>query len=127
MEFAQILGGLLNPTGGYLHVKKPRSFVFQNPDHQRPVQTLSGGQKQRVAIADDLADACKVLLLDELTSFLDENDQVGVIRAVKSCLASSIGTTALWVTRRLEELEYADSAVYMEDGRVVLQADDNLT
>lgn len=30
----QILGGLLNPSGGYLHVKKPRSFVFQNPDHQ---------------------------------------------------------------------------------------------
>lgn len=30
----QILGGLLNPSGGYLRVKKPRSFVFQNPDHQ---------------------------------------------------------------------------------------------
>ncbi|KAL0365497.1 UNVERIFIED_CONTAM: ABC transporter I family member 10 [Sesamum angustifolium] len=161
----KILGGLLNPTGGSLHVKKPRSFVFQNPDHQvvmptveadvafglgkfnitndeitsrvakaldavgmyeylqRPVQTLSGGQKQRVAIAGALAEACKVLLLDELTSFLDENDQVGVIRAVKSCLASSKGTTALWVTHRLEELEHADGAVYMEDGRVVLQAD----
>ncbi|KAL0290115.1 UNVERIFIED_CONTAM: ABC transporter I family member 10 [Sesamum calycinum] len=160
-----ILGGLLNPTGGSLHVKKPRSFVFQNPDHQvvmptveadvafglgkfnitndeitsrvakaldavgmyeylqRPVQTLSGGQKQRVAIAGALAEACKVLLLDELTSFLDENDQVGVIRAVKRCLASSKGTTALWVTHRLEELEHADGAVYMEDGRVVLQAD----
>lgn len=36
-------------------------------------------------------------------------------------MASSKGTTALWVTHRLEELEYADGAVYMEDGRVVLQ------
>lgn len=38
-------------------------------------------------------------------------------------MASSKGTTALWVTHRLEELEYADGAVYMEDGRVILQGD----
>ncbi|KAL0334754.1 UNVERIFIED_CONTAM: ABC transporter I family member 10 [Sesamum radiatum] len=155
----KILGGLLNPTGGSLHVKKPRSFVFQNPDHQVVMPTVEADVAfglgkfnitndeitSRVAKALDavgidqfkllvvvrnkgllagaLAEACKVLLLDELTSFLDENDQVGVIRAVKSCLASSKGTTALWVTHRLEELEHADGAVYMEDGRVVLQAD----
>ncbi|KAL2532630.1 ABC transporter I family member 10 [Abeliophyllum distichum] len=161
----KILAGLLNPKGGFLRVEKPRSFVFQNPDHQvvmptveadvafglgkfgisrdeitarvakaldavgmyeylqRPVQTLSGGQKQRVAVAGALAEACKVLLLDELTTFLDENDQLGVIEAVKSSLATSQDTTALWVTHRLEELEYADGAVYMEDGRVVLHGD----
>lgn len=38
-------------------------------------------------------------------------------------MASPKGTTALWVTHRFEELEYADGAVYMEDGRVVLQGD----
>lgn len=36
---------------------------------------------------------------------------------------SSGDVTALWVTHRLEELEYADGAVYMEDGRVVMHGD----
>ncbi|KAL8166928.1 hypothetical protein V2J09_008427 [Rumex salicifolius] len=157
----KILAGLLVPSSGTLYVENPRSFVFQNPDHQvvmptvesdvafglgklkitkeevrtrvrkaldsvgmlpylqRPVQTLSGGQKQRVAIAGALAETCRVLLLDELTTFLDESDQIGVVKAVKNTLSSSKDVTALWVTHRLEELEYADGAVYMEDGNVV--------
>lgn len=161
----KILAGLLNPTGGNVYVKKPKSYVFQNPDHQvvmptveadvafglgkfnltqdqircrvekaldavgmyeyirRPVQTLSGGQKQRVAIAGALAEACKVLLLDELTTFLDGSDQIGVIKAVKKSVGSSKDVTALWVTHRLEELEYADGAIYMEDGRVIMCGD----
>ncbi|KAL1215866.1 ABC transporter I family member 10 [Cardamine amara subsp. amara] len=92
---------------------------------QRPIQTLSGGQKQRVAIAGALAEACKVLLLDELTTFLDESDQLGVIKAVKDLINAKKGgdVTALWVTHRLEELEYADGAVYMENGRVIRHGD----
>ncbi|CAK9158964.1 unnamed protein product [Ilex paraguariensis] len=30
----KILAGLLNPTDGYVYVRKPKSFVLQNPDHQ---------------------------------------------------------------------------------------------
>ncbi|KAK9037620.1 hypothetical protein V6N11_022524 [Hibiscus sabdariffa] len=157
----KILAGLLTPTNGTLFVRRPKSYVFQNPDHQvvmptveadvsfglgrlnltnsevrsrvskaldavgmseyleRPVQTLSGGQKQRVAIAGALAEACKVLLLDELTTFLDESDQA----TVRNLLEISGEVTALWVTHRLEELKYADGAVYMEDGRVIMDGD----
>lgn len=46
-----------------------------------------------------------------------------MIKAVKSSLARSEDVTALWVTHRLEELKYADGAVYMEDGRVVMHGD----
>lgn len=45
-------------------------------------------------------------------------NQIGVIKAVRNSLDRSGDVTALWVTHRLEELEYADGAVYMEDGRV---------
>ncbi|XP_020228800.1 ABC transporter I family member 10 [Cajanus cajan] len=161
----KVLAGLLTPTSGTVYVNGPKSFVFQNPDHQvvmptvdadvafglgkinltndevrsrvsralhavglsdymkRSVQTLSGGQKQRVAIAGALAEACKVLLLDELTTFLDETDQVGVIKAVRNSVDTSEEVTALWVTHRLEELDYADGAIYMEDGKVVKKGD----
>ena len=42
---------------------------------------------------------------------------------MKNSLTSSGDVTALWVTHRLEELEYADGAIYMEDGRVVKNGD----
>lgn len=42
---------------------------------------------------------------------------------MKSTLANSNDITALWVTHRLEELKYADVAVYMEDGKVVMNGD----
>jgi len=89
----------------------------------RPIQTLSGGQKQRVAIAGALAEASKVLLLDELTTFLDEHDQMGVIKAVRNSVAADGEVAALWVTHRLEELKYADGAIYMEDGQIIIQGD----
>ncbi|CAK9212173.1 unnamed protein product [Sphagnum jensenii] len=156
------MAGLLRPNQGHMYVAGPRSFVFQNPDHQvvmptvevdvafglgrfnlpldevqtrvhnaleavgmdeyaqRPIQILSGGQKQRVAIAGALAEASRVLLLDELTTFLDETDQMGVLNAVRKVVGGADPVTALWVTHRLEELDYADGAIYMENGRVVL-------
>lgn len=42
---------------------------------------------------------------------------------MRNSMDTSKGITALWVTHRLEELEFADGAVYMEDGRIVRQGD----
>jgi ABC-type multidrug transport system fused ATPase/permease subunit len=94
--------------------------VNLDPDEftMRQVSTLSGGQKQRVAIAGALVENPRVLLLDELTTFLDEADQAGVVRAVRNVVDSDSRVTAIWVTHRLEELRHCDAACYMEDGRV---------
>ncbi|EFJ47198.1 hypothetical protein VOLCADRAFT_61738 [Volvox carteri f. nagariensis] len=85
----------------------------------RATHTLSGGQRQRVAIAGALAENPKLLLLDELTTFLDREDQFGVLQAVRSIASAKEEVTAIWVTHRFEELQFADAASYMEDGRVV--------
>jgi energy-coupling factor transporter ATP-binding protein EcfA2 len=71
LSYSQV--GSWNPPFGLWLMS---SFIKSLCPKQRPIQTLSGGQKQRVAIAGTLAEASKVLLLDELTTFLDEHDQV---------------------------------------------------
>ncbi|MGB7415715.1 MAG: energy-coupling factor ABC transporter ATP-binding protein [Thermosynechococcaceae cyanobacterium] len=89
---------------------------------QRPIYALSGGQKQRVAIAGAIARHCEVLLLDEPTALLDPDSQLELVRQVQS-IVKSRGLTALWVTHRLEELEYCDGAFLLEKGRVIDQGD----
>jgi energy-coupling factor transport system ATP-binding protein len=85
---------------------------------RRPIYALSGGQKQRVAIAGAIARHCNVLLLDEPTALLDPESQFDLVTRVKN-LVRQKGLTALWVTHRLEELNYCDGAVLLEHGKVV--------
>ncbi|WNZ24450.1 ABC transporter ATP-binding protein [Leptolyngbya sp. NK1-12] len=85
---------------------------------RRPIYALSGGQKQRVAIAGAIARHCEVLLLDEPTALLDADSQLSLVAQVRQ-LVIQRGITALWVTHRLEELDYCDGAFLLEAGRVV--------
>ena len=85
----------------------------------RPIHTLSGGQKQRLAIAGALASDATLLLLDEPTALLDPASQQTVLAAVQQlCHRSNAPLTALWVTHRLDELDHADGAARMEQGRI---------
>ncbi|MDF5709487.1 MAG: ABC transporter ATP-binding protein [Nostoc sp. S4] len=85
---------------------------------RRPIYALSGGQKQRVAIAGAIARHCEVLLLDEPTALLDPDSQLDLVAGVRR-LVKSRGITALWVTHRLDELNYCDGAFLLEKGSVV--------
>jgi energy-coupling factor transport system ATP-binding protein len=89
---------------------------------RRPIYALSGGQKQRVAIAGAIARHCDVLLLDEPTALLDPDSQLDLVASVRN-LVKSRGITALWVTHRLEELNYCDGAFLLEKGCLVDSGD----
>ena len=86
---------------------------------QRPIHSLSGGQKQRLAIAGALASDAQLLLLDEPTALLDETSQQEVINLIHQlCHRSEQPITALWITHRLEELNWCDGAALMERGSI---------
>ncbi|MEM9276253.1 MAG: energy-coupling factor ABC transporter ATP-binding protein [Cyanobacteria bacterium P01_F01_bin.143] len=87
---------------------------------RRPIYALSGGQKQRIAIAGALARNCQTILFDEPTALLDSDTQIELVQQVQN-LVKTQGITALWVTHRLEELDYCDGAFLLEGGRVTAQ------
>ena len=89
---------------------------------RRPIHALSGGQKQRIAIAGALARNCESILFDEPTALLDPDTQLELVAQVKN-LVKQRNLTALWVTHRLEELDYCDGAFLLESGKVMAKGD----
>ena len=87
---------------------------------RRPIYALSGGQKQRIAIAGAIARHCEVLLFDEPTALLDPDTQLELVQQVQNLVRNN-RLTALWVTHRLDELDYCDGAFLLENGRVIEQ------
>ncbi|GAB4549353.1 MAG: ABC transporter ATP-binding protein [Pleurocapsa sp.] len=87
---------------------------------RRPIYALSGGQKQRIAIAGAIARHCEVILFDEPTALLDPETQLELVAQVRD-LVKTRRLTALWVTHRLEELDFCDGAFLLEKGKVIAQ------
>jgi energy-coupling factor transport system ATP-binding protein len=86
---------------------------------QRPIHTLSGGQKQRLAIAGALASEAELLLLDEPTALLDPDSQMEVLELIHAlCHRAGSPLTALWITHRLDELNWCTAAAVMDRGHL---------
>jgi iron complex transport system ATP-binding protein len=84
----------------------------------RPVEQLSGGERQRVWIALTLAQEADILLLDEPTTFLDPQHQVGVLRRMRR-LARELDLTVVWVLHDLNQAAgYSDRMILLKDGGI---------
>jgi ATP-binding cassette subfamily B protein len=79
---------------------------------------LSGGEKQRLAIARLLLKNPAVMILDEATSHLDNENEVLVQDALDDAMK---GRTALVIAHRLSTIRDADRIVVIDDGRIVEQ------
>ncbi|MGA1361971.1 MAG: ABC transporter ATP-binding protein [Ilumatobacteraceae bacterium] len=96
-------------------------MVAALPDGYRTVvgergYRMSGGEKQRLAIARMLLKNPAIVILDEATSHLDNENEAMVQEALDAALS---GRTALVIAHRLSTVRDADRIVVLENGRVV--------
>ena len=78
--------------------------------------TLSGGQRQRIAIARAAIRQAPIVVLDEPTTGLDQENAQAVSEALANLAA---GRTTFVVAHDLRTIEHADQILYLDDGKVV--------
>ncbi|WP_299165630.1 ABC transporter ATP-binding protein [uncultured Arthrobacter sp.] len=79
--------------------------------------TLSGGQRQRIAIARAMLRDAPVVLLDEVTTGLDQNSRTDVLQALSTL---SAGRTTVTVTHEASVALKCDRVIWLQGGRVLL-------
>jgi len=77
---------------------------------------LSGGEKQRTAIARALLHGPSILLCDEPTGNLDEENRNNILTILHTLHQE--GMTIILVTHDLEVATWGDRKIYIRDGRI---------
>ena len=91
--------------------KKDETMVGQNG------LLISGGQKQRISIARALYKKAKIILMDEITSNLDEATELKILDELIALKGSK---TIIFVTHRKKLLSICDKVYKMENKNIQL-------
>ncbi|CZQ87145.1 ABC transporter ATP-binding protein [Trichococcus ilyis] len=84
----------------------------------KEINTLSGGEKQRVALIRNVLFQPKILLLDEVTSALDEANRQIIWKWLHELRAHS-EMTIIMVSHNEEESSLADNNIHIVAGKIV--------
>ena len=88
---------------------------FQLPETilKKNINELSGGEKQRVSLIRNLQFLPKILLLDEITSALDESNKRNVNELIHHYVRDK-KIAVLWVTHDKDEINHADNVITLQ-------------
>lgn len=91
---------------------------YLNEDVGEVGSRLSGGERQRLAIARAMIAKTPILLLDEVTSNLDSNNE----RVIQDLIRDrELGRTIIVIAHRLSTVIAADTIIVLKDGGVAAQ------
>jgi putative ABC transport system ATP-binding protein len=95
---------------------------LEEREQHRPSE-LSAGEQQRVAIARALANKPSIILADEPTGNLDSKTGKRIMTLLKE-LNEKTGTTIVVVTHDKNMAQYANTMIYLKDGRITQVRDE---
>jgi ABC-type sugar transport system ATPase subunit len=115
------LGGLLrlvNRQELEERAEEQLAKVGANVEASRPIQQLSVAKQQLVEIAKALSVDARIIIMDEPTSALGEDETEALFRVIRTL--KERGITIIFITHRLEEvMEIADRVIVLRDGERV--------
>ncbi|RDY23309.1 ABC transporter ATP-binding protein [Romboutsia maritimum] len=83
---------------------------------------LSGGEKQRISIARAILKDSPIVILDEVTSYSDIENESKIQEALRNLLKNK---TAIIIAHRLYTIKNADKIVVLNEGKIVEQGNHN--
>lgn len=98
-----------------------RGFIEKLPNGYETVlkkdgKLLSGGEMQRLAIARAILKDAPIVLLDEVTSAADPENELQIRMAIRKLTE---GKTVLMVAHRLSSVKEAEQILVLEDGKIL--------
>ena len=114
----QATRGLINWNHTNAEAAKLLARVGLKENPTTPVGQLGVGKQQLVEIAKALSKRVKLLILDEPTAALNDNDSAQLLNLLRQLQGQNI--TSILITHKLNEIaEIADSTTILRDGKTI--------
>ncbi len=111
-----LMSGMSKKKASKLAIELLENFAFNKANYYKKVELLSGGEKQRVALFRSIVNNPSILLADEPTGALDEDNSFKVMECFKKISQNSL---VIIVSHNNELVEkYADRIITLKDGMI---------